>query len=526
MKRTVRCEITFGQAPFGAAKLVQAGTQDTIETVRGNATVFQFGFFDTAGEILSLADVESLNLKLQPSRLPGGDVLADQTLAAAELDLTTDAESWEAGTKQHAEFEFTNAEMNLDPGVAVKEFWLVLTAVMSDGSEVTLGGGGLLIHEDNNAAADPPPENAGTAITLEQADARYAALDDAFDAAQLASVTHAATSKETPADADELPLWDSVAAGLKKLTWANLKATAKAYFDGVYAALTHAHAMADITGLVLALAGKAAASHSHVSADLTDASTGTNGTDDALKLVKYNAAGDLQATGSLSVYDTLGYLSGLVEAAGGAESFGRLHLLKSNGTEKVILKAENITGIRVVQAPNAAGTLALTSNTDGTLTGAQIRAAQKVQHFVATADQVKTNDAVTADDAELNNFAFEANATYRVDFALVITNHATPKVNLQFTHPTNSTNSTIAGNGMCSRAGSLFAPNDGATVVDLGQAQNWGGRRMVNGYFITQIGAAAGTGAFQWAQGTADANAVTRHAGSTVTVTRLYPTAA
>jgi hypothetical protein len=41
---------------------------------------------------------------------------------------------------------------------------------------VTLAGGSLILHEDNNAAADPPPENPGTAITLEQADARYAAI--------------------------------------------------------------------------------------------------------------------------------------------------------------------------------------------------------------------------------------------------------------------------------------------------------------------------------------------------------------
>lgn len=40
------------------------------------------------------------------------------------------------------------------------------------------------------------------------------------------SVTHAATSKATPVDADELPLVDSAASNvLKKLTWANVKAT-------------------------------------------------------------------------------------------------------------------------------------------------------------------------------------------------------------------------------------------------------------------------------------------------------------
>jgi hypothetical protein len=47
----------------------------------------------------------------------------------------------------------------------------------------------------------------------------------------------AATSKATPVDADYLPLYDSAAANaLRNLTWANVKATLKAYFDTLYQA--------------------------------------------------------------------------------------------------------------------------------------------------------------------------------------------------------------------------------------------------------------------------------------------------
>lgn len=50
---------------------------------------------------------------------------------------------------------------------------------------------------------------------------------------------HAASSKATPDDADELGITDSAAAWvLKKLTWANLKAALKVFFDALYQPLS------------------------------------------------------------------------------------------------------------------------------------------------------------------------------------------------------------------------------------------------------------------------------------------------
>lgn len=52
-----------------------------------------------------------------------------------------------------------------------------------------------------------------------------------FGTGGVAADTHAAASKTTPVDADEIPLVDSAASWvLKKLTWANLKATLLTYF--------------------------------------------------------------------------------------------------------------------------------------------------------------------------------------------------------------------------------------------------------------------------------------------------------
>ena len=53
---------------------------------------------------------------------------------------------------------------------------------------------------------------------------------------------HAATEKTTPVDADEVGLVDSAASNvLKRLTWSNIKATLKTYFDTLYSAVTHRH---------------------------------------------------------------------------------------------------------------------------------------------------------------------------------------------------------------------------------------------------------------------------------------------
>lgn len=78
--------------------------------------------------------------------------------------------------------------------------------------------------------------NAGTATALQTTrNIDGQAFNGTTDITVIAPATHAATSKSTPADADEFPFSDSAASNvLKKLTWANMKATLKAYFDSFY----------------------------------------------------------------------------------------------------------------------------------------------------------------------------------------------------------------------------------------------------------------------------------------------------
>lgn len=74
--------------------------------------------------------------------------------------------------------------------------------------------------------------NAGTAAALQTArNIDGQPFNGTANITVIAPGTNAATSKETPVDADEMPLVDSAASNvLKKLTWANLKATLMSYF--------------------------------------------------------------------------------------------------------------------------------------------------------------------------------------------------------------------------------------------------------------------------------------------------------
>lgn len=62
------------------------------------------------------------------------------------------------------------------------------------------------------------------------------ALADVTTTAKVGAAIHSATAKTTPVDADTMGLIDSAASNaMKKVSWANIKATLKTYFDSLYA---------------------------------------------------------------------------------------------------------------------------------------------------------------------------------------------------------------------------------------------------------------------------------------------------
>lgn len=103
------------------------------------------------------------------------------------------------------------------------------------------------------AATEVPMGATGQAIlaAANQAAAQAAVGADATQATILAAAT-----KATPVDADSVPLIDSAAGNaLKRVTWAQIKATLKAYFDTLYSVVGHTHTFASLTGKPTTIAG-------------------------------------------------------------------------------------------------------------------------------------------------------------------------------------------------------------------------------------------------------------------------------
>ncbi len=125
------------------------------------------------------------------------------------------------------------------------------TYLRGDGSWTAPAAGGTVtsvgvsVPTGLSASGSPVTESGTIAITWSSG---YRAYTDG-EATKLSGIStsadvtqaaiNAATDKSTPVDNDRLALIDSAASNvLKKLSWANLKATLKTYFDGLYAPIS------------------------------------------------------------------------------------------------------------------------------------------------------------------------------------------------------------------------------------------------------------------------------------------------
>lgn len=144
-----------------------------------------------------------------------------------------------------------------------------------------------------------------------------------------ASETHAAASKTTPVDADEIPLADSASSfSLKKLTWANLKATLATWIGGNLIAGSFTSLVSSTTGKVATTLGVGNATPSASGAGISfpavqSASTDANTLDDYEEgawtptLTNFTVVGAATVTGS---YVKVGKLVSFTITISGATS--------------------------------------------------------------------------------------------------------------------------------------------------------------------------------------------------------------
>jgi hypothetical protein len=114
-------------------------------------------------------------------------------------------------------------------GYTWKGEWVTSTAYAVNDT-VEYGGSGYICVTAHTSGAFSTDLSAG----------KWEMFVEGVSADSIASTIHGATAKTTPVDADEVGLIDSAASNvLKKLTWSNIKATLKSYFDSVTTTLTN-----------------------------------------------------------------------------------------------------------------------------------------------------------------------------------------------------------------------------------------------------------------------------------------------
>jgi len=192
----------------------------------------------------------------------------------------------------------------------------------------------------------------GSPLTNNEMDSNLNNLNN--DKIEVAMI-HAATSKATPVDADELALVDSASSfTLKKLTWANLKATLKTYFDTLYQAAGSYLTSASIGVTVQAYS----ASTAFINAlqTFTASQRGTVTTDNDLSFdmnVTNNFKCTPTGTGALTFTNITAGQSGYV-------------LLVNSGGYAITAAATTKLGASTLSTISAAGTYLISYMSDGT----------------------------------------------------------------------------------------------------------------------------------------------------------------
>jgi len=180
--------------------------------------------------------------------------------------------------------------------------------------------------------------------------ARALAAAPAETAISIGALINAATVKTTPLDADTLGVVDSTASNvLKKLSWSNIKATLKTYFDAIYNPIADNGNWTPIFSVTSGSIptkspytsgkyfkiGKLVVATGFIVADVPSSPTGT------LKItgLPFNVASGFEFTSSASLY-----------GQGFSASGGSVMGLIDNNDSKIIVRTLNTSGVAVDMA--------------------------------------------------------------------------------------------------------------------------------------------------------------------------------
>jgi len=164
------------KADIRKGELVDADTGEVLSCFRGNDLAVHVAFFN-GGTLLSVANLTQAVLTVKDPADLEGDALMYKAQASLDDDLTV--AEWNARANEHALFEFTGAETNVDIDAQVfKDLYVGVNVDTDDtpGKDLCFGTADLRIVEDGRGDGDDAPEIPAEYYTKDQADARYARL--------------------------------------------------------------------------------------------------------------------------------------------------------------------------------------------------------------------------------------------------------------------------------------------------------------------------------------------------------------
>jgi hypothetical protein len=122
-------------------------------------------------------------------------------------------------------------------------WWQLESGVNALVDAMILIGQDLYVGGDFTEASGKPAQGIAAYFNNFESLADY--LENSSSSFNMGAAIHAAAASAVT-DSDEFPFWEDVANALRNITWANIKATLKTYFDTLYVALTGAQTIAGV----------------------------------------------------------------------------------------------------------------------------------------------------------------------------------------------------------------------------------------------------------------------------------------